>query len=703
LAAPKAIVDLIEKFERNKPDYIDKSYNEAQVRQEFIDPLFETLLWDMDNEQGLSEAYKEVLYEASLKVGNTTKAPDYAFRARGVIKFLVEAKKPFLKLSEDPKPAYQLRSYAWNAKLPISILTDFEEFRVYDCRYPPKETDSANTALLFSLEYADYLTRWDEIAERFSKAAVVAGSFDEYVKESKDERGTKEVDVAFLEEINSWRESLARNMASQNLLRVNELNRCVQSTIDRIVFLRICEDRGIERYGQLQEISRGTNIYAGLCDLFKHADDRYNSGIFHFREEPDRDAPDLLSLSLTIDDKILRDIIHSLYPPSPYNFAIISSEILGQVYEQFLGKVIRLVEGGSKAIVEDKPEVKKAGGVYYTPTYIVDYIIENTLGKLLEGKTHPNDISKLTILDPACGSGSFLLGAYKMLLAWHLEWYSHKLGPLLDKHVSLTTPEIERLLPIPIVKTKKRKARARIAAVAIPIYKDERSNWRLTIQEKRRILVNNIFGVDIDLQAVEVAKLALLLKVLEGESQEAVQTLLRWSGERALPDLSYNIKCGNSLVDLDYLGNRPEISLEEYETTKPFSWIENFPEIMNVGGFDIVIGNPPYIDSEWMCRCMPSVRTYCNIEGKYIAAMGNWDIFCTFIEKALSLCKKGGLSSFIVPNKLGSADYASGARKVLTEENSLISIRDYSSVAVFPVAVYPIVYVCKKVRPDANC
>jgi predicted type IV restriction endonuclease len=160
LQTPEEVVNLVDKFERNKPDYLDNRYNEAQVRQEFIDPLFETLSWDMDNEQCLSEAYKEVLYEASLKVGNTTKAPDYAFRMRGAIKFLVEAKKPSIKLSENPEPAYQLRSYAWNAKLPISILTDFEEFRVYDCRYPPKETDSADTALLFSLGYTDYLTRW---------------------------------------------------------------------------------------------------------------------------------------------------------------------------------------------------------------------------------------------------------------------------------------------------------------------------------------------------------------------------------------------------------------------------------------------------------------------------------------------------------------------------------------------------------------
>jgi len=446
LAAPKEVTALVERFDRNLLDYRSSSYNEAQTRQEFINPFFKALGWDMDNEQGFSEVYKEVLYESSLKIGGSTKAPDYAFRIGDRIKFIVEAKKPSIDLEESADPAYQLRYYAWNANLPISILTDFDEFAIYDCRYPPKKTDTADTARLLYLKYTDYLTRWDEIAGRFSKTAILQGSFDKYVVESKDKKGTKEVDDAFLEAITSWREALARNIAIRNPdLSVEELNACVQATIDRIVFLRICEDRGIEEYGQLQEISGKENIYAGLCDIFKHADDRYNSGLFHFRED-ERKNPDLLSLTLNIDDKVLTEIISSLYPPSPYNFALVPPEILGHVYEQFLGKVIRLTEG-HRAKVEDKPEVKKAGGVFYTPTYIVDYIAENTVGKLLEGKT-PTQVSELRILDPACGSGSFLLGAYKKLLTWHLDWYIENLAPLLDAKKPQSSAEVRRLLPI---------------------------------------------------------------------------------------------------------------------------------------------------------------------------------------------------------------------------------------------------------------
>ncbi len=194
-------------------------------------------------------------------------------------------------------------------------------------------------------------------------------------------------------------------------------------TIDRIVFLRICEDRGIEDYGNLESLAGKDNVYDRLRDAFKDADDKYNSGLFHFREEKGRDElPGDLTLKLQLSDQSLKKIIKGLYyPESPYQFSVMPVEIMGQVYEQFLGKVIN-VTPNHRVVIEEKPEVRKAGGVYYTPSYIVDYIVENTVGKLLKGKT-PRQVSKLKVLDPACGSGSFLIGAYTFLLEWHRRWY----------------------------------------------------------------------------------------------------------------------------------------------------------------------------------------------------------------------------------------------------------------------------------------
>jgi type I restriction-modification system DNA methylase subunit len=406
-------------------------------------------------------------------------------------------------------------------------------------------------------------------------AKLLKGSFDKFAESTKKKRGTAEVDDAFLEEIESWRKEIARNFAKQNAgLSARELNSAVQRTIDRIVFLRICEDRGIENYGQLLGITNGTKVYSKLGELFRKADDKYNSGLFHFTGEKNRGEPDEWTLSLNLDDKILKKLIKGLYyPESPYEFSVLSADILGQVYEQFLGKVIRLTKK-HQARVEDKPEVKKAGGVYYTPTYVVDFIVEQTLKPLLKGKEAHEAAGRtkstwkpakgqraLKVLDPSCGSGSFLIGAYDFLLKWYRNFYIDA-GP------------------------KKFKDR---------IYESRKNDWRLTTAERKRILLDHIFGVDIDAQAVEVTKLSLLLKVLEGENQESLERQMRLFRERALPDLAANIKCGNSLIAPDFFFNEQSRLFDEEQTLRinAFDWQTEFKEIVSQG-FDAIIGNPPW-------------------------------------------------------------------------------------------------------------
>ena len=610
MSAPSGLLELVERFDRNADAYRSSAYNETQLRHEFLDPMFELLGWDVNNRKGYAEPYKDVIHEFSLKVGEATKAPDYCFRIGGQPKFYVEAKKPAVNIKDDAIPAFQLRRYAWSSKLPLSILSDFEEFAVYDTRVAPAQSDKASAARTQFIRYSDYPEKWDEITSVFSRDAVLKGSFDRYVETTRSKRGTAEVDDAFLKEIESWRSELARNLALRNHLTQRELNFAVQRTIDRIIFLRICEDRGIERYGQLKDLAQGERLYLQLCALFQKADDRYNSGLFHFQKEAGRaEDPDPLTLKLTVDDKVLRDIFRRLYyPDSPYEFSVLPADILGQVYEQFLGKVIRLTEGGH-AKVEDKPEVKKAGGVYYTPTYIVDYIVKNTVGKLLEGKT-PKQVSKLRILDPACGSGSFLLGAYQHLLDWHRKWYEE------------TGPD----------KFKKE------------LYQGARGEWRLTTAEKKRILLNNIYGVDIDSQAVEVTKLSLLLKVLEGESEQTLAAQLKLFHERALPDLGSNIKCGNSLVSSDFYRNEQIrlLSEEERYRINVLDWDKEFKSVCEVGGFDAVIGNPPY----GALIGGPELRY---LTEHFTATTRDMDTYALFVEKAIRLARSEGRVAMIVP------------------------------------------------------
>ncbi len=613
MSLPKEVKKLVERFRDNRDVYCSSAYNEAQARHEFIDPFFKALGWDVNNEKGYAEAYKEVIHEDAIKVGGATKAPDYCFRIGGTRKFFVEAKRPGVNIKDDENAAYQLRRYAWSAKLALSILTDFEEFAVYDRRTKPAKTDKASTGRVLYLTADEYPNKWGEIASIFSQDAILTGSFDKYAESAKPKA---EVDSAFLKEIEAWRDVLARNIALRNTeLSTRELNFAVQRTIDRIIFLRICEDRGVEDYGQLMALQSGMRSYQRLCQIFRRADERYNSGLFHFRKEKERpEPPDGLTLNLAVDDKVLKGILKELYyPESPYEFSVLPADILGQVYEQFLGKVIRLT-ASHRAVVEDKPEVKKAGGVYYTPTYIVDYIVDHTVGKLLEGKT-PQQASKLRILDPACGSGSFLLGAYQTLLDWHLKWYAEH-DP--EKHTTGRSPKI---------------------------FRGPGGDWRLTTAEKKRILLNTIYGVDIDPQAVEVTKLSLLLKVLEGENAETLGQSLRLFHQRALPDLADSIKCGNSLIGPDFYEGKQLSLIDEEERYRinAFDWNAEFPEIMKADGFDAVIGNPPY-----GAAFSGTIRHH--LSSRFRIPVPIADSYVLFMLKSLELVRDGGVQGFIVPS-----------------------------------------------------
>jgi len=702
LSIPETIRTLVQSFDFHREAYRRGQYNETQLRREFIDPFFKALGWDVDNNKRYSETYKEVIHEDPIRIRGTTEFIDYSFRIGGSRKFIVEAKKPAVNIKDDSDPALQIRRYAWNARLPLAILTDFEEFAVYDCTKKPLPNDTATTARIAYFSYTDYPEQWNWITSIFSQESILKGSFDKFAEGTKGKKGTATVDEAILADIEEWRDALAKNLAIRNpSLSVEELNVAVQRTIDRILFLRICEDRGIEKYGILQSLIEGPEIYNRLVDLFFRADSKYNSGIFHFNQEAGWDEmPDLLTPGLVIDDNVLKKIIKRLYyPESPYEFSVISPVILGQVYEQFLGKVIRLTEG-HQARVEYKPEVKKAGGVYYTPQYIVDYIVQHTVGELVKGKT-PGDVASLRVLDPACGSGSFLIGAYQYLLDWHLDWYIHHLVPVLaDKPA--TAPEVQVLLPEPAPKSGKKKGFT--SETVLPIYKAAngstsrvRSNWKLTTAERKRILLNNIYGVDIDTQAVEVTKLSLLLKVLEEESEENVSKQLKLFDERALPSLHQNIKCGNSLIGTDiYTDMHLSADPEMVKRINAFDWDREFPEIMGRGGFDAVIGNPPYVRQE-------SIKEQKEYFQKHFRTYhGVADLYVYFIEKGISLLQKGGHFSYIVANKWMRANYGKPIREWL-KSKTIEEIIDFRDLPVFKnVSAYPCIIRVLKDGPGTS-
>ena len=653
--ALETIRELVNRFEEQLPTLKNAKYKEHNLRTEYLNPFWEALGWDVSNKQGKVQAYKEVEQEDTLKIENLRGAPDYCFRKNKDKRFFyLEAKKPIENIKENIDHAQQTRTYGWCGNLNISILSDFEEFSLYDCTKKPKQTDSVRTARLEYMTYKEYEQNFDFLWNTFSREAVFSGSIDQFASKNI-KRGKETVDKEFLISLDNWRTELAENISLRNKKHIDEdqLNFAVQHIIDRLIFLRIAEDRNIEPYGNLKNQLAGDNFYRNIQVVFAQANDRYNSGLF----DPNKDQ---ITATLSIDNKVIKDIVTDMYyPKSPYLFDVISVEILGSAYEQFLGKVITITDKG-KAKIELKPEVRKAGGVYYTPQYIVDYIVENTVGKLLENKS-PKEASEIKICDPACGSGSFLLGAYQYLLNWHKDYYlkfpssggarGGKKNPLTD-------------------------------------------DANLTTAEKKRILLNNIFGVDIDTNAVEVTKLSLLLKCMEGETQASISHQMTMFHERVLPTLDDNIKSGNSLVDTDFWDGQIEF---EERKIKPFSWHKEFPSIFKGGGFNVVIGNPPYIQMAMFDWFNDDQKKY--LLSKFCSSMGRMNTFGFFIEKGVKILDENGRLGFIIPNTILTQEYYQQLRRFILDKTNINKIATYKNL-VFDDAVVETVTLILSLNTD---
>jgi hypothetical protein len=595
---------LIAKLEADKTYYLSRDYSEAQARVDFITPFFKALGWDVENEAGLPHHAREVIVER----GEEGTRPDYNFRLGGQTKFFVEAKAPSEPL-DAARHILQAKGYAWNTKqVFFVILTDFEEFRFYDASIQPDER-KPDEGLLLTLKYTDYAAEADRLWE-FSKERVAAGSLDAMLpRDRRTQRLRIPVDEAFLDEMTGWREDLARNVFKNNPgLTAKQLNEVVQRLLDRIVFIRIAEDRRIIEKNQLRDAAeewqarRGKfSIFDWLRPLFEKINEDFNGEIF---------KPSELLEKTQVDSEALARIIERLYPPkSPYRFDVIGVELLGSIYERYLGKTTRPT---AKTVrVEEKPEVRKAGGVYYTPKYIVDYIVKNTVGKVIEGKS-PKRIEKIRILDPACGSGSFLIGAFQYLIDYHLRYLTEHPK---EAHVHPLFPDL------------------------VP---DGNGGKRLSVRLKAKILRNSLFGVDIDPQAVEITMMSFYMKALEGEKAQlpAKQSLL--------PELKYNIVCGNSLIGPDIYDQGTLFADEERERINAFDWYHDpvgadlvsapqgghtspplqratIPQIMRAGGFDCVIGNPPYVRIQHMKVWAPIEVEYYKEQYKS-ASSGNYDI-----------------------------------------------------------------------------
>ncbi len=697
---------LVDNFRAHIKAYKSSETKEAAIRQQFIDPFWRALGWDVGDTKGVGPSLSEVIIEKNIETaeagGLRNRRPDYLFRLGGFSRFVVEAKKPSVDIDTDKNGIYQAKQYAWNSTIPFAILTNFEQFRLYDTTLKPIYNDPRRGLVTeFTLDYDKYESQWDAISAAFGREAVEGGSLERLlagIKKVKagrrirtvdrmliDLKGAEPVDQVFLAYLDTHRRHFAAALYRDNkptfpdadtLHGAARLTEAVQRIMDRLVFMRVIEDRGIVSFGALREMlarigAEGGEFYTALCATFRDYDTKYNGYLYkpHFSEE------------LTVDGAVLADFTRTLYPPDgPWDFAAIGDDILGTVYERFLGNTI--VVKDKRATVEEKMEVRHAGGVYYTPRFVVDSIIRRVVGPKLAGKT-PAEVLDVKILDPACGSGSFLVAALQYL-------FDDCLAKI-AKNPSLAKAHVPALSES--VKGKGRKKKSELA------FLDEEGRWYLAPDFRAALLTQCIHGVDIDQQAVEVTVMSLYLKMLESKLPENWATL--WVEKQLLPSLDNNIQCGNSLIDYEgydafLMTKKGSLYGEDTDTTfriNRFDWTSRtrgFGRLLDEkavkergrAGFDCIIGNPPYIRVQELNKWASEECAYYKWKYKS-AAKGNYDIYVVFTERALQLLTPDGMLGFIMPHKFWQAQYGAGLRKLIADGMHLKAVVDFGDQQVF--------------------
>ncbi|MDE3088004.1 MAG: N-6 DNA methylase, partial [Chloroflexota bacterium] len=577
------------------------AYNEADTRKDFILPLFRAMEWNIDD-------MREVAAEEKISRGFV----DFSFRINGVRRFVLETKRIGEDLN-DPRWAQQSIDYAYHKGVTWAVLSDFEGLKIFNAEAREQNPFQAQFKE-FGVD--DYLPRLDELWW-LSRSAILEGVLDREAEKAFKKIIKTPITQALFDNLKDWRGKLYKLLREYNrgkLYDAKQIDDAVQRILDRLIFIRTAEDREVESeklialVRELKDRNRPNELIPALNLRFRELDRVYNSQLFapHYSEDLDIGEPSTLA-----------DIISGLYGSpanfTSYNFALIDADVLGRVYEQYLGYVLSEHEE-----LEAKKAKRKSQGIYYTPTFVVKYIVQQTLGRYLEERGY-NAARTVRVLDPACGSGSFLIEAFDVLD----QFLARESGQAHGAH--------------------------------------DMHDYARHMQ----ILTSNLYGVDKDEQAVEVAQLNLLLKALSVPSK--------------LPKLE-NIRQGDSLIS----GTPKE--LDEYfgadwKKRNPFNWDEQFRAVMADGGFDVIVGNPPYVRIQTLPK--DEVAFFNN---HYAAATGNYDIYILFVERALQLLKPGGAFGMILPNKFMQVDYGAGLRKLISGNRFVDRIVDFKEFQVFEAA-----------------
>ncbi|MBW6438256.1 Eco57I restriction-modification methylase domain-containing protein [Actinoplanes hulinensis] len=617
-----ALRSLVDTFTIGEPQYVSprQRYLESDARSEFIDPLLRELGWDVENRAGLAPSVKDVVREQSRQ--SATGKPDYTLRRKGTGVLYVEAKKPSVDITADMASVFQARAYGYTAGHPIVVLTNFRDLVVYDTTVPAAETDGPTVCRLHHWRHLDFVDDWVGIRSVLSRDAVLDPTWSTRFGVAGAQRVP--ADEAFVDQLNRWRVALGDDIVSRRPdITVPLLNDLVQRLLNRLIFVRMCEDRGIEGAEVLRTAFSGQQT--DIAQLFSRLDKRYNTGLFQ-PSPADRDP------SLQVDSGLLRAIVENLYAPySPFSFAVLDATFLGLVYEASLAEHLTIDRTGAPRVTLNKKLEYARREVVTTPEDVVATVVRDAVAGLPPENTEPK------VLDFATGSGRFLLHAFDVLA---------------DRHA-------------------RRLAEAR----STKVYKTGDDEWRLHFTEKRRFLAENFYGIDVDYNAVEIARFGLLVRLLEDESSASLP-----SGDRILPDLTGNIVHGNTLVR-----ELPGATEEQLAHTRPL----NLGDHRLPAAFDLIVGNPPYMKTEDMRAFDRPEFEYLRLN--YRLLHKQFDKYFAFVEFGLDRLRPGGCLGVVIPNKWMTLVTGEKLRERLRDDVRPVRLANFRNAQIFPGKS---IYVC---------
>lgn len=663
----KKLSELIDEFRQLDERGSFKGQYEPTART-WVERFLNVFHWNSSDPQQVSQEYR-IKGRAARRLkteGTSHIRPDYCLVSNGQRILYIDAKKIGANIKDDASIAYQVRCYGWSEKCTVSYAFDFKELAIYDCRFIPKDDDESDMARIHYFHYSQYLDNFDLLWEYFSKVAIDSGSLSRLHPEKERPKGTKTLDEDFEEKLSYWRKELAKSILRYGKERdPTIISAAAQRILDRIIFLRICEELGLEELGALLEMGQDED---GFWPLFMESHDKryskvYDGILFPAKDEDDPSGIDRHLRTWWLKGRIFKEIVSSLYYPHPYRFNVVPIELLGGIYEKYLGKRLRVV--GNEVADEFKPEYQRTKGAVYTPKWIVDRVVEKTLAPIIEGKD-PDEIIRNRILDPACGSGSFLLGVFDFMKKQIIKWFTNH-------------PDDQRRSSF-VVETD--------------------AGLQLTLQVAKQIINHCIYGVDIDAEAVEVARMSLAIHYL-GQTVAIMD-----EPNSLLNGIGLNIRQGNSLVGTDVIKLGIEIE-EIIKETMPFDWcneITGFGTVMKNGRFDAIVGNPPYIEVKRYKEWMPYQYKYLKDGGVYVTtAQGKTDLAMPFMEKGLKLLKHDGRLGFIIQNRFFKTDYGEIVRSWLIQNKALADIEDFRDIQIFEKrTTYTAILILHKDSPAIN-